>query len=35
VPNVNDKPCYVEQETPADEMASARKNVAFLRALRF
>ena len=35
VPNVNDKPCYVEQETPADEMASARTNIAFLRALRF
>ncbi|HEV8215638.1 MAG TPA: sugar phosphate isomerase/epimerase family protein [Gemmatimonadaceae bacterium] len=35
VPNVGDKPCYVEQETPTDEMESARKNVAFLRALRF
>ena len=35
VPDINDKPCYVEQETPADEMDSARKNIAFLRALTF
>jgi sugar phosphate isomerase/epimerase len=35
VPNLGDKPCYVEQETPADEMDSARKNIAFLRALTF
>jgi sugar phosphate isomerase/epimerase len=35
VPNVGDKPCYVEQETPTDEMESARKNIAFLRALSF
>jgi len=35
VPRLADKPCYVEQETPADEMDSARKNIAFLRALRF
>jgi sugar phosphate isomerase/epimerase len=35
VPNLGDKPCYVEQETPADEMESARKNIAFLRALTF
>jgi sugar phosphate isomerase/epimerase len=35
VPKVADKPCYVEQEGPADEMDSARKNIAFLRALTF
>jgi len=35
VPSLGDKPCYAEQETPADEMDSARKNVAFLRALKF
>lgn len=35
VPKLGDKPCYVEQETPADEMDSARKNIAFLRALTF
>jgi sugar phosphate isomerase/epimerase len=35
VSNLGDKPCYVEQETPADEMDSARKNIAFLRALTF
>ena len=35
VQNLGDKPCYVEQETPADEMDSARKNIAFLRALTF
>jgi sugar phosphate isomerase/epimerase len=35
VPNLNDKPCYIEQENPTDEMDSARKNVAFLRALTF
>ena len=35
VTDINDKPCYVEQETPADEMESARKNIAYLRALTF
>jgi sugar phosphate isomerase/epimerase len=35
VPNLNDKPCYIEQENPTDEMDSARKNIAFLRALTF
>ena len=35
VPQVDDKPCYVEQEDAADEMDSARKNIAFLRALTF
>jgi len=35
VSDVDDKPCYVEQETPADEMESARKNIAYLRALTF
>ncbi len=35
ISDIDDKPCYVEQETPADEMESARKNIAFLRALTF
>ena len=35
VPKLADKPCYVEQENPVDEMESARKNIAFLRALTF
>ena len=35
VPALPRKPCYVEQETPADEMISARKNFEFLRALSF
>lgn len=35
VPKIGDKPCYVEQETASDEMESARKNIKFLRALRF
>lgn len=35
VPDLSMKPCYVEQENPTDELASARKNFAFLRALSF
>jgi sugar phosphate isomerase/epimerase len=35
VPDLSRKPCYVEQETPVDEMISARKNFEFLRALTF
>jgi sugar phosphate isomerase/epimerase len=35
VPGLDAKPCYVEQEGPKDEMASARKNYDFLRALTF
>jgi len=33
VPDVSRKPCYVEQEGPKDELASARQNFSFLRAL--
>jgi sugar phosphate isomerase/epimerase len=35
VPDLEHKPCYVEQEGPADELASARSNAAYLKALRF
>jgi sugar phosphate isomerase/epimerase len=35
VPNVNEKPSYVEQEQPKDELASARQNAAYLRKLSF
>lgn len=35
VPNINAKPCYVEQENPKDELASARQNCAFLKKLTF
>jgi sugar phosphate isomerase/epimerase len=35
VPNVNAKPCYVEQEGPKDELASARQNCAYLKKLTF
>jgi sugar phosphate isomerase/epimerase len=33
VPNLAEKPCYVEQEQPADELASARRNAAYLRSV--
>jgi hypothetical protein len=33
VPNLVEKPCYVEQEQPADELASARRNAAYLRSV--
>ena len=33
VPNIAHKPCYVEQEAPKDELASARANFSFLRTL--
>ena len=33
VPNIAEKPCYVEQEQPADELESARLNAAYLRTL--
>lgn len=33
VPDLNKKPCYVEQEGPADEMASAKQNFEYLKAL--
>jgi sugar phosphate isomerase/epimerase len=35
VPNINAKPCYVEQEGPKDELAAARQNCAYLRKLSF
>ena len=35
VPNINLKPCYVEHENPKDELASAKINVDYLRALDF
>ena len=33
VPNIAEKPCYVEQEGSADSLASARRNFEFLRGL--
>ena len=35
IPDLSHKPCYVEQESPADEMASARANYEYLRRLAF
>jgi len=35
VPDLSKKPCYVEQEGPKDELASARQNFSFLRGVRF
>jgi sugar phosphate isomerase/epimerase len=35
VPDVNRKPCYVEQEEATDALASAAANFTFLRALEF
>jgi sugar phosphate isomerase/epimerase len=35
VPALDRKPCYVEQEGATDEMASARKNFDYARALEF
>jgi sugar phosphate isomerase/epimerase len=35
VPELDRKPCYVEQENPADEMASATANAAYLKRLEF
>ena len=35
VPEPSKKPCYVEQEGPKDELASARQNFLFLRGLSF
>jgi len=34
-PAINDKPCYVEQEGAADELAAARSNFQYLRRLDF
>jgi sugar phosphate isomerase/epimerase len=35
VPGLDDKPCYVEQEGAADELAAARSNFEFLHGLTF
>jgi sugar phosphate isomerase/epimerase len=35
VPSLASKPCYVEQEGPKDEMASAKMNAEFLKRLEF
>jgi len=35
VPNLDSKPCYVEQEGPKDELAAARQNAAYLKKLSF
>ena len=35
VHHLDDKPCFVEQEEPKDELASARQNAAFLKKLEF
>ncbi|HEY3584942.1 MAG TPA: TIM barrel protein, partial [Casimicrobiaceae bacterium] len=35
VPNLDRKPCYVEQENPKDELASAKQNCAYLKKLTF
>lgn len=35
IPKLGDKPCFVEQEGPADELASARANFEYLRGLRW
>ncbi|HVH66445.1 MAG TPA: sugar phosphate isomerase/epimerase [Gemmatimonadales bacterium] len=35
VPALNEKPCYVEQEGSADELAAARANCQYLRQLNF
>jgi sugar phosphate isomerase/epimerase len=35
IPDINSKPLYVEQEGPADSMASARMNYTYLAALEF
>jgi sugar phosphate isomerase/epimerase len=35
VPDLPRKPCYVEHESPRDELASARKNFQYLKTLEF
>ena len=35
IPNLSQKPCYVEDESPADELAAARQNAAYLKKLTF
>ena len=35
VPDIDQKPCYVEDESPADEMEAARNNCQYLQSLEF
>jgi len=35
IPDVQKKPCYVEQESPQDELVSARRNYEYLKKLEF
>jgi len=35
IPDIAHKPCYVEQETPSDALASARANYQYLHRLDF
>jgi len=35
IPDIQKKPCFVEQEFPKDELASARRNYAYLKKLEF
>ena len=35
VPSLNNKPCYVEDESPADELGAARSNFQYLQGLEF
>lgn len=35
IPEVQKKPCYVEQEAPVDELVSARQNYRYLKTLQF
>jgi sugar phosphate isomerase/epimerase len=35
IPNLASKPCYVEQENPKEELASARANFQYLKTLNF
>lgn len=35
IPDIDRKPCYVEQEEAPDPLASARQNCAYLKALQF
>jgi sugar phosphate isomerase/epimerase len=35
IPDIHKKPCYVEQESPADELTSARQNYNYLKKLEF
>ncbi len=35
IPDIQKKPCYVEQENPKDELASAKQNYTYLKNLEF